>query len=713
MFIDHIILNNFRVYYGVNQLHLSREKNHHITIVAGNNGFGKTSFLTGLVWGLYGKLMADVDPRYRQEIYDSGGYKRYCDKLMNRLAIAESNESQPNLFDQNRITAFSGWTNFESGNQERDAFSVTLKFSSLLIPSVPCEQVEIKRTYYPKKQQEKVEILIDGKPNELTKGVGPEIFINDFILPKEIAKFFFFDAEKIVSLSEIKSADEKRYLSQAYAEVLGIKKYTNLRSNLENVRIRLRDKAAGQSDRNKLAKLQNQLLQNDKLVNLYKDEISERSEGLIQKRIAADKYQEQLIREGSGMTVSELKSLRDSQNQVSQELSKNKTMFNDFLELAPFAMAAGKMKQVQIQLESEMSSSTLSQSILEQKFDQIQANIEGQITNIDLHPAQIASLLDLIKSTLLPPETKESKVLLDFSSEQQNQFLAIFDNIKNAYSKSFRNLIAEQKRLQTTYSLLQRKLQDAESKEKDSVVSAIRKTKSQVDSDIKHLENELHQFHSKINVLQQENQSLLRQVSELSKRVKVEDADREKDVVAERIISKLDQFIFKLKQQKKASLEKNILTELNRLMHKTDFVNAVNVTVSGEFIDIDLYDQHQQLIDTELLSKGEQQLYATALLTALIQESNIHFPVFIDSPLQKFDKQHSQNIIKEFYPHISDQVVLFPLLQKELNEQEYQWLLPQVGKAYMISQTGKYHSRFNEVIPSELFNNNQTVAQHV
>ena len=41
-------------------------------------------------------------------------------------------------------------------------------------------------------------VLIDGKVNELTKTIGQEIFINDFILPKEIAKFFFFDAEKFL-----------------------------------------------------------------------------------------------------------------------------------------------------------------------------------------------------------------------------------------------------------------------------------------------------------------------------------------------------------------------------------------------------------------------------------------------------------------------------------------------------------------------------------
>lgn len=682
MFIEQITFNNFRVYNGENPVVLSGEKNRHITIIAGNNGFGKTSFLTGLVWGLYGKLMIDVDLRYRQEIQESGGYKRYCEKLMNKLALNEQRDDSSN-----------------------EVFSVSLVFTNLMIPSVPCEKVQIKRSYNIVTHQEKVEILIDGITNELTKGVGPEIFINDFILPKEIAKFFFFDAEKIVSLSDIKSADEKKFLSQAYAEVLGIKKYTDLKLNLENVRLRLRNKSANKSDRDKLAKLQNQLSQNDKLVKLHQEELNEKSEILIQRRIVSDKYQEQLIREGSGMTIDQFKSLRDSQQDLVTKLARNKTLFNDILELAPFAIASSKVLQVKNQLEDELSQSALSQTLLHQKFELIKSLLDKQANTLGIGVNKKEQLLNMIGETLIPSEVSSSRILLDFSSDQQNKFLGIFDNLSNAFSKNFRQLIADQKRLQSNYNIVYRKLQDAESKEKDSVVSAIRQKKLNTDAEIKSLENDLEQLHAKISGIQNENQSLSRQISELAKHVKLEDSDKQKDIVAQRAIQNLEQFILKLKLQKKSSLETNIHTELNRLMHKSTFVSTVSVSISGDLIDIDLFDQDDQMIDKDMLSKGEQQLYATALLTALIQESNIHFPVFIDSPLQKFDKQHSKNIIKEFYPHIGDQVVLFPLLQKELNEEEYQWLLPQVGKTYLINQTAKYQSNFLQVMPEQLFLN--------
>ncbi|MCH5310670.1 MAG: hypothetical protein J1E57_01700 [Prevotella sp.] len=51
-----------------------------------------------------------------------------------------------------------------------------------------------------------------------------EMFICDYILPIEIAKFFFFDAKKIVSFAQVNTQEQRRELSQAYSQVLGIQK---------------------------------------------------------------------------------------------------------------------------------------------------------------------------------------------------------------------------------------------------------------------------------------------------------------------------------------------------------------------------------------------------------------------------------------------------------------------------------------------------------
>ena len=101
-------------------------------------------------------------------------------------------------------------------------------------------------------------------------------------------------------------------------------------------------------------------------------------------------------------------------------------------------------------------------------------------------------------------------------------------------------------------------------------------------------------------------------------------------------------------------------------------------------------DRDNTLIKKESLSKGEQQLYATSLLKALVEESGIQFPVFIDSPLQKFDKNHANKIITEFYPSISKQVILFPLLHKELTKSELETMKPYINSVFLIKNENSY-----------------------
>ena len=162
------------------------------------------------------------------------------------------------------------------------------------------------------------------------------------------------------------------------------------------------------------------------------------------------------------------------------------------------------------------------------------------------------------------------------------------------------------------------------------------------------------------------------------------------------MIIELSTFLVSLKQEKKFSLERRIKGVLNNLMHKEDFIGKVEVIINGEDMDIELYTVDEKLINKDSLSKGEQQLYATSILKALVDESGIQFPVFIDSPLQKFDKSHATKIITEFYPQISKQVVLFPLLYKELTADEYEVMKPLVNATYLI-KNDTTHSYFENV----------------
>ncbi|MET2744040.1 hypothetical protein ABXT13_13645, partial [Staphylococcus caprae] len=53
---------------------------------------------------------------------------------------------------------------------------------------------------------------------------------------------------------------------------------------------------------------------------------------------------------------------------------------------------------------------------------------------------------------------------------------------------------------------------------------------------------------------------------------------------------------------------------------------------------------------------------------------------------------------------VSEQVVLFPLIHKELTESEFELLKPNISKSYIIHNVSKDASTFEESAPDNLIN---------
>ena len=68
MLIKSIELNNFKIYKGKNKIEILPSPEKNVILISGNNGYGKTTLLMSLVWGLYGKQMENVDEIYKKAI---------------------------------------------------------------------------------------------------------------------------------------------------------------------------------------------------------------------------------------------------------------------------------------------------------------------------------------------------------------------------------------------------------------------------------------------------------------------------------------------------------------------------------------------------------------------------------------------------------------------------------------------------------------------
>ncbi|QLG44728.1 DNA sulfur modification protein DndD [Costertonia aggregata] len=661
MRISKIIINNFRIYQGKNTISFSPFSDKNINIISGKNGFGKTTLLTGLLWTFYGKLIGQVEDKYRLDIRNAGGYDAFLKSLYNRGAFANSSA------------------------ESKHSFSIEVELQDLKIPALTCNTIKIKRSYNIDDNQEKLDILIDGIENELTKEVGYDLFINDFILPREIAKFFFFDAEKIVSLAEARTKEELRSLSKAYSEVLGIKKYEELKKNLESLITKLGRQDISDKERIQLEELIKKEKASASLLEYNIERQKETKEELANLKVKGNALQEKLIREGNSITVEELAALKKERNQLKKESAIIKSELNQVLELAPLVIAGDQLKKLKDQIEKEHTEEHVSSELLKKELNSFSKTI---LEKIKTAKVEEKSLISKIFKQSIAERFKEdatnTDILVAFTEEQYLDFQSLFKNLSTSYADQVKSIVQREKNNRVLLSRIQNEIKQSEARKDNHLAKTLHNEKRLIENQIAELKEKQTSLLIEQGQLEAKNNSDKKQVSELDKKFRLVDTDNKKLLTTKKLLDKINALITRIKEDKKYTLQKALKLSLNKLMHKSNFIADVKVHIDNEIMDIELLDERMQTIRKDSLSKGEQQLYATALLKALVDESGISFPVFIDSPLQKFDKFHSKSVIKEFYPSISDQVVLLPLLQKELNKEEFELLKPNLHKTFKI-----------------------------
>lgn len=695
MFIKEIELNNFRIYKGVNKINILPQDNKNIIVVSGKNGFGKTTFLMSLVWCLYGKQMEKVDELYQKEIADKGGYGKYIGNSLNRLAKANGETK----------------------------FSVSVTFTNVKIPEITCNEIKITRTYdIITSASDKVEVLIDGYQNELIQDLttdgkqdGEEIFIRDFILPIEIAKFFFFDAEKIVSLAEINSPEQRRLLSKAYTEVLGIKKYEDLKDQLETIQDDYRKKSAKPQELVEFNQIETDIKNKQISIDEVERQIHDLNQEKIEKQSESNEIQMKLIQEGNMMTLEQLNELKTKEAELTKKINDIQDGLKELFDLIPFGLSGETLMEVSNQLEKEKTyrENKFKQENVGEKTNLIlddleieKKNFKGVITTDirNFYEEQIRKLIKKHFFSDVPDIATSFEALHDFSDSETNELNQLINTLKHTFRDTFTRFNDNYSRYKSDLDSIRRKIRAAEKDAEDEYIANLRNEKTRLDNRIFSIDKDIYDLGEKIGAFKNEIKTLKQRQEELRK--KIDDSRRysEKDKIIQRQIENLRNFIKDFKAATKKKLEENILNELNVLMHKKGFIKKVVVDINqaGDDVDINLFNERNEKIDKGSLSMGERQMYASALLKALVDESDIEFPVFIDSPMQKFDKDHAENVIKEFYPNVSEQVVLFPLIHKELTESEFELLKPKISKSYIIHNVSTDVSTFEEATPENL-----------
>lgn len=121
-------------------------------------------------------------------------------------------------------------------------------------------------------------------------------------------------------------------------------------------------------------------------------------------------------------------------------------------------------------------------------------------------------------------------------------------------------------------------------------------------------------------------------------------------------IEVLTEFKVRLQTSKLSKLSDTVTTCFKRLIEKDSLVSRV--AINPRSLDITLLDADGNELLKSQLSAGEQQMFAISIVWALALTSGYKAPVLIDTPMARLDSAHRANFITKYLPEASSQVVV-------------------------------------------------------
>ncbi len=144
----------------------------------------------------------------------------------------------------------------------------------------------------------------------------------------------------------------------------------------------------------------------------------------------------------------------------------------------------------------------------------------------------------------------------------------------------------------------------------------------------------------------------------------------------------LGKYLLEQTRRKLHSLEELLIARFRELSRKEDFIFRAQIDETE--LSITLFDRQDNIIPKENLSAGEQQMFAIALIWALRQLSGRPYPVVIDTPLGRLDSDHRENLVNQYFPHVSHQVILFST-DTEVDQTYFKELQQHISHSYHLN----------------------------
>ena len=643
MIFENLLINNFGVYCGKQNFDLTTQSKKPVILIGALNGSGKTTFLQAIDFVLYGKFSNYF---YSQKL----SYENFLIKNVNKK-------------------------NFDEGAQIELTFSRKYKGKK--------QKFKISRNWklLGKKMKEEFYVFIDGKfDDDITKDWDNFV---DQILPSRVASLFFFDGEKIEQLADLE--ESKKVLKKAINSLLGLEIVDQLNVDVDEFQKRSTLKIKDDDDKKIINDLEIKIKGYEDEIKLVDAKIIKEEDKLTNVRYEIRELDIELSQKGFAY-YDKKKEYEKEQLNINE---KRDIIHDDLVKLAgseaPLLILEKQLDEINSQ--SKQHNSSLNQSIVQDKInDLIHSFKEFSEKN-----CSDQSYLDKFKKFsddfIIKENNDNSKnqyLLKDLNPYEINFLLTEkFSNIK----KDINSLTSKKIKLDEEYEkinqLINKIPSDDEIKPLIEKSQKLRKEEETLITKINLLKDERGRSNGpliklKIEIKREYEKKSAKDIDILDNKRFIDYSIKVKDILSSFHVKAIDYHIKRL--------EKLILECFKSLHRKKNFIKSIKIDTT-EF-DLKISDKKDTEVNTEVLSAGERQLLAVAILWGLAKASNSAAPTIIDTPLGRLDSEHRLNLVEKYFPTASKQVILLST-DEEIDKKYHKFISPYLARSYKIEYDEK------------------------
>lgn len=625
MILQSLRLENFGLYGGEHCFELAPDADGKkpVVLVVGHNGAGKTTFLEAVRLALYGKRA--LGARVGQVEYERHLLKRINNFATKRSASVELAFKSQHLGNEDMYIVRRSWS-------ARGA-SVA-------------ESLEFERNGAP----------VNDIPSE-----DWNHYFED-IIPAGVSQLFFFDGEKI---QDIADDQENTGLTDAIKSLLGIDILDQLRGDLSLYKSRSMDRE-GDSDLENLGR-DLEVAKSDLV--LAEEEIGSLSAKRTQLARRSEASQKVFEQEGGSIALSR-DTLSEELKRVENDLTKQTNALKSLVNgVAPFALAPKLLAKFSSDMEKARGQQ--SAPAIEAFVSSFQEAVGKDDANwTKAHFARLRNFVDSRQSSA-------PKMAL---STEPDWVMAKFAQVADERVK-MATLAAQLGELQKQRTLLKDQLKNFRPGAASGAFEDLKKAEFELGT----VETELNRKHAEATQARALVERLERELRKSQDAVFALVKAEEKRDLATRAQAALNDYEERIVALRLASLSKHFVEAFSGLVTRKSLVS--DVIVDSNTFQLKLLGVEGREITTSELSAGERQLFAISMLWALGQTSGRELPMIIDTPLSRLDRQHRTNLMANYMPRSSAQVIML-CTDTELTPDLSDIISPYVSRRFEISAVG-------------------------